>query len=122
MPRKPKRPCSYPRCPNLTDERFCEEHKKIEKNKYEKYKRNKGTNKRYGRAWKRIRDSYVKEHPFCEMCFKQGIVVKVDEVHHKLPLSNGGTHDRSNLISLCRSCHAKEHERLGDRWHKNKVF
>ncbi len=26
MPRKPKRPCSYPGCPNLCDGRFCEEH------------------------------------------------------------------------------------------------
>ena len=25
MPRKPKRPCSHPGCPNLTDGRFCEE-------------------------------------------------------------------------------------------------
>ena len=29
MPRKPKRPCSYPGCPNLTDGRFCEEHSKL---------------------------------------------------------------------------------------------
>ena len=29
MPRKPKRPCSYPGCPKLTDGRFCEEHQKL---------------------------------------------------------------------------------------------
>ncbi|MCR1954151.1 HNH endonuclease, partial [Clostridioides mangenotii] len=23
MPKKPKRPCSYPGCPELTDGRFC---------------------------------------------------------------------------------------------------
>lgn len=28
MPKKPKRPCSYPGCPELTDRRFCEEHAK----------------------------------------------------------------------------------------------
>ena len=32
---------------------------------------------------------------------------EVQEVHHKLPLSKGGTHSKSNLISLCKSCHAK---------------
>lgn len=27
MPRKSKRPCSHPGCPNLTDSKYCEEHK-----------------------------------------------------------------------------------------------
>ena len=36
MPRKPKRPCSYPGCPNLTDGRFCPEHEKKETKRYEK--------------------------------------------------------------------------------------
>ena len=39
MPRKPKRPCSFPGCPNLTDGRFCEEHEKQENRRYEKYDR-----------------------------------------------------------------------------------
>ena len=39
MPRKPKRPCSYPGCPRLTDGRFCEEHQKLENQRYEKYGR-----------------------------------------------------------------------------------
>ncbi len=56
MPRKPKRPCSYPGCPELTDRRFCEEHAKKEAARYEKYDRDPATRKRYGRAWKRIRD------------------------------------------------------------------
>ena len=98
MPRKPKHPCSYPGCPKLTDKRFCEEHEKLSNSNYEKYGRDKSTKKRYGRAWKRIRDKYAAEHPFCEMCFERGIIVPTEEIHHKLPLSEGGTHDRSNLI------------------------
>ena len=27
MPTKPKRPCGYPGCPNLTDSQYCEEHR-----------------------------------------------------------------------------------------------
>ena len=100
MPRKPKRPCSYPGCPELTDGRFCEEHTKFMNRRYEKYGRDPAVRRRYGRAWKRIRDSYVKTHPFCEQCYEKGILVPVEEVHHKKPLSEGGTHDRSNLISL----------------------
>lgn len=47
MPRKPKRPCSYPGCPELTDRRFCEEHAKKEAARYEKYDRDPATRKRY---------------------------------------------------------------------------
>lgn len=118
MPRKPKRPCSYPGCPELTDGRYCEKHQKQENARYEKYDRDPAVRRRYGRAWKRIRDSYVKTHPFCEQCYKNGIIVPVDEVHHKIPLSEGGTHDRNNLIALCKRCHSKIHAQRGDRWHK----
>lgn len=117
MPRKPKRSCSYPGCPELTDGRFCEEHTKLMNKCYEKYGRDPAVRRRYGRAWKRIRDSYVKTHPFCEQCYEKGILVPVEEVHHKKPLSEGGTHDRSNLISLCKSCHSRIHAQRGDRWH-----
>ena len=37
MPRKPKRPCSFPGCPKLTEGRFCEEHERQENRRYEKY-------------------------------------------------------------------------------------
>ena len=53
------------------------------------------------------------------LCFEKGILVPVDEVHHKLPLSEGGTHERSNLIALCKSCHAKIHAERGD-YHGSK--
>lgn len=115
MPRKPKQPCAYPGCPNLSDGRYCEQHRKLVEKNYEQYSRDSDVHKKYGRAWKRIRDSYVKTHPFCERCFEQGILVPVEEVHHKVPISQGGTHDRSNLMSLCKSCHNKIHHEIGDR-------
>ena len=118
MPRKPKRPCSYPGCPKLTDGRFCEEHAKQEAKRYEKYDRDPATHRRYGRAWKRIRDSYVSQHPLCEVCLKEGRFVETEEVHHMKPLAEGGTHARDNLIALCKSCHSKIHAERGDRWHR----
>ena len=63
MPRKPKRPCQYPGCPELTDEQYCEKHKDIARQNYEKYQRRPDVHKKYGRAWKRIRDSYAAAHP-----------------------------------------------------------
>ena len=117
MPKKPKRPCSFPGCPKLTDGRFCEEHAKAEAKRYEKYDRDPAVRRRYGRAWKRIRDNYVQQHPLCEVCQKDGRLVATEEVHHKVPLSEGGTHARDNLIALCKSCHARIHAERGDRWH-----
>lgn len=115
MPRKPKRPCGYPGCSKLTDGQFCEEHRKKVDRLYNKYSRAPDVHKKYGRAWKRIRDRYAQAHPFCEKCFKEGKMTMMEEVHHIIPVSKGGTHDRSSLMSLCRSCHNRIHHELGDR-------
>ena len=117
MPRKPKRPCSYPGCPNLTDGEYCETHRKPMRQQYDRFERAPDVNKKYGRAWKRIRDKYVQQHPFCELCYKKGLLVETEQVHHIKPLSEGGDHSRENLIALCRSCHAIIHAERGDRWH-----
>ena len=120
MPRKPKKPCSYPGCPKLTYGRYCEEHQKQENRRYEQYQRNPATKKRYGEQWRRIRKRYAQTHPFCEQCFKNGEIVPVEEIHHIKPLSEGGTHDTSNLISLCKHHHSMIHAQRGDRWHNHQ--
>lgn len=116
MPFKPKRPCSCPGCPNLTDGRFCEEHAKQEAQRYERYHRDPATRKRYGRTWKRIRDRHIKAHPLCEQCEKAGRLTPAEEVHHIVPLSQGGSNDVNNLMSLCTSCHSGITAREGGRW------
>ena len=115
MPKKPLRPCSHPGCPNLCEGQFCEKHRVEERRKYDKYERSSDVNRKYGRAWKRIRDRYAAEHPLCVMCLREGRLTPVQEVHHILPVSKGGTHARDNLMSLCQSCHTKIHHDLGDR-------
>lgn len=115
MPRKPKRPCSYPGCPNLTDGQYCEEHRTQARQQYDKYERAPRTASKYGRAWHRIRARYAAAHPLCEQCLREGRYTPVEEVHHIIPISRGGTHADSNLMSLCQSCHNKIHHELGDR-------
>lgn len=117
MPYKPKRPCSYPGCPCLTNGRFCEEHQRQENKRYEKYDRPPEMKKRYGRAWKRIRDRHIAQHPLCEVCKRNCRLTPAEEVHHIVPLSQGGTHEESNLMSLCKSCHSEITAKSGDRWH-----
>ena len=107
MPRKTKRPCSHPGCPNLTESRFCEEHQKAEDKRYNKYQRDPETRKRYGSSWRRIRARQIKEQPMCQACEEQGHITPATEVHHITPLSKGGTHEAGNLMSLCTSCHSR---------------
>jgi 5-methylcytosine-specific restriction protein A len=116
MPRKPKRPCSYPGCPRLTDNRYCDEHQRLTDKQYNKFRRNPEHRKRYRRAWKRIRDRYIKAHPLCEECFKNNRLNPAEEVHHIIPLAKGGTHDDDNLMSLCKACHSRITAKSGDRW------
>ena len=117
MPYKPKRPCRYPGCGRLAvgDGQYCTAHQKAADEKYNRFERSPDVNKIYGRAWKRIRDRYIKLHPLCEECEKQGKLTPAEEVHHILPISRGGTDYRSNLMALCQSCHTKIHLTLGDR-------
>ena len=115
MPRKPKRPCSRQGCPNLCDGQYYEQHRIEERRKYDRYERSPDINKKYGHAWRRIRDRYAAAHPLCEMCLGEGRLTPVQEVHHILPVSQGGTHAMDNLMSLCQSCHTKIHHEIGDR-------
>ena len=102
MPYKPKCPCAYPGCGRLAEsEQYCAEHQKAMDKHYNQYQRDPASNKRYGRAWKRIRDRYIKAHPLCEECKKANRLTPAEEVHHILPLSQGGTNEVSNLMSLC---------------------
>lgn len=117
MPTKPKRPCSYPGCPRLTDGQYCEEHQETVKYHYNHFQRDPASNKRYGRSWKRIRHRHIKAHPLCEECQKQGRLTVAEEVHHILPLSKGGGNEPSNLMALCKSCHSRITVEMGDRWH-----
>lgn len=118
MPKKPKRPCSHPGCPELTDGRYCAAHQKLADKQYEKYDRDPESKKRYGRTWKRIRDRYIAAHPLCEQCKKDGKLTPAEEIHHIKPLSQGGTHAEENLMALCTSCHSEITAREGGRWQR----
>lgn len=120
MPYKPKRPCTFPGCPRLADSQYCKEHQRQVTAHYNRHERDPASKKRYGRAWKRIRDRYISEHPLCEQCQKEGRITSAEEVHHIQPLSQGGNHARENLMALCKSCHSAITAREGDRWHTKK--
>ncbi len=47
----------------------------------------------------------------CVTCGAQGAEL---HVHHIVYASNFGTHQKNNLVTLCRSCHEEEHETVFD--------
>ena len=113
MPRKPKRPCRMTGCTNLTDRKscYCEAHEKTMQQHYENFTRGYDQHERYVSAWRRIRDRHLVGSPLCEMCKERERYVRSTLVHHIQPISEGGTHDESNLMSLCASCHEQIHQR-----------
>ena len=118
MPYRPKKPCAHPGCPALTYTVFCPAHEKQDARAYEKYKRDPATRKRYGRAWQHIRTLYIAAHPLCEQCAADGRLTPAREVHHVIPLADGGSHDDENLIALCKACHSGITRSTSNRCHK----
>lgn len=118
MPRKPKRPCSYPGCPKLVDGQYCEEHEKLVTTQYNKYGRDNFTKSFYKTpAWIVARKKQLQEHPFCEECLKSGKRVKAKMVDHITPIKDGGQpFAPSNLQSLCWECHSRKSAEEGSRW------
>ena len=116
MPYKPKRPCSSPGCLRLVLGRYCEEHQKIITAHYNKHERDPASKRRYGRAWRKIRNRYLAEHPLCEKCWEAGRLTSAEEVNPIKPLSKDGTHAESNLMALCKRCHSEIAVREGGRW------
>lgn len=68
------------------------------------------TQRFYGsNVWKRIRRTYLMEHPLCVMCHAGGHTVAASVVDHIRPINQGGDpYDPSNVQSLCRHHHSQK--------------
>ena len=116
MPYKAMKPCGYPGCPALTDRQYCPEHQKLVSSHYNRYERTPTMKRQYNGAWPRIRKAFIAAHPLCEVCQSEGRVTAAAEVHHIVPLAQGGTHAEDNLMALCKECHSRITAREGGRW------
>ena len=81
------------------------------------------------REWKQLTILKKRANPLCEQCIKDGeaigipggYVKSVECVHHIIPIETARTKeemrrlafDWNNLMSLCKSCHARIHKELG---------
>lgn len=81
------------------------------------------------REWKELRIQKLRANPLCEQCIKDGEAAGVPGgyvssatcVHHIIPIETARTKDEmrqlafnwNNLMSLCKSCHARIHKEMG---------
>lgn len=73
-------------------------------------KKRKGTRRIYNRRWEQFRSIVGAERRWlCERCKDEGKLIVGKELHHILPLADGGAKlDRDNVELLCKSCHSRE--------------
>ena len=111
MPYKPKTPCCYPGCPELTNGRYCEKHKTMAVQEYNRYGRDENSKRFYNSpAWRRLSRLQLKREPLCEECLKAERVTAAEIADHIKPIREGGARlDTENLQSLCRACHNRKH-------------
>lgn len=73
--------------------------------------------------WGRLRNAYYAQHPLCECCLEDGLVVPAEHCHHRVPFSTGITEEAkwnlllnpNNLIMLCEPCHKLFHKLISER-------
>lgn len=109
MPTASPHPCGAPGCPNLVPhgQSRCERHRKEQKRAYDAQRPN--FRQRYGNNWEKIRALILSQEPLCRSCAEAGRTVVATELHHRIPISKGGSHDEENLIPLCADCHKAGH-------------
>ena len=78
------------------------------------------------KAWQNCREGYAKKCGYlCESCVRQGLHVRGEIVHHKVPLTPENISDASvalnwdNLELVCRDCHAQRHAQHKKRYRIN---
>lgn len=101
-PRKLPTPCNYPNCPNLTHDRYCDEHKG-----QADAHRGTAAERGYDARWRKYRKWFLKRNPLCVECLKEGRTEPATVVDHVTP-HRGDMElfwDTSNHAALCLSHH-----------------
>lgn len=68
----------------------------------------------YNWRWEKARLAYLRRHPLCIMCQKQGITTQADVVDHIIP-HKGNMQlfwDQANWQSLCFTHHNQDKQRM----------
>lgn len=114
MPIGAKRPCTYVGCRALVSgsSSRCEQHPHLHDRHRQQAERSRGTahQRGYTTAWSKARDGYLRLHPLCVHCEREGVVGAATVVDHKVPHKGdrGLFWDRDNWQSLCKPHHDRK--------------
>lgn len=110
MPWASPRPCRAPRCPRLTRDGYCEEHRSI-KRAGSGQPRASAHARGYGRQWQRYRAAYLLEHPLCVDCQAEGVIERATDVDHVVAVDGPDDPrfwDETNHAARCHSHHSRK--------------
>ncbi|AUU87945.1 HNH endonuclease [Enterobacteriaceae bacterium ENNIH3] len=88
MPWQPLRRCTEPGCNKRVTSGKCEEHQR-QAWRAEDARRGHRRARGYSAAWEKYRLHYLKQHPLCVECEKQGLYVPAKVVDHIIPINGG---------------------------------
>ena len=107
MPRFPDHPCRHPGCPKLVPkgQKYCDEHASLPPEEVRS-----AAARCYGSRWRRLSKSFLRAHPLCAQCQREGKYVKATVVDHICPHRGDPVlfWDQSNLQPLCKHHHDVE--------------
>ena len=110
MAMKPLRPCRHPGCCVLVPDGYCDAHKPKDSDR--RSEESKTWRWMYSTdEWtQNLRPTQLLLEPFCRECAKHGDRVRATDVDHIRPHRGDWAMftDRSNLQSLCHSCHSRK--------------
>lgn len=111
MPWKGKVACGHPGCPELipAGTKYCAKHSGLHKDG----ERISSSRRGYDRKWRAFRKRYLKAHPLCVECMKEGKYVAATDVDHIKTIRDHPElkYDLRNLQALCHSCHSRKTNR-----------
>jgi len=101
--------CRHPRCPNLAVlGGYCADHQSQRTKRPVDDYRGSARERGYTRAWEIARGAWLKQHPLCAECERQGRVTPATVVDHVVPHKGDRIKfwDRNSWQSLCAFCHS----------------
>lgn len=111
MAERPKRPCSKPGCPKLSDTGWCDVHKQQEARRQFDKHRPSAWRRGYDSAWEVVRkQALLRDKWLCQEHLILGILVPAEEVDHIVPIKEAPELrlELSNTRSLCKPCHSRK--------------
>ena len=109
MPGKPKRTCLKPGCSELTIDKYCTKHQEERQQQLNEADKARGTaaQRGYSSQWRKARAGFLRKHPRCVHCMREGILTEATVVDHIIPHKGDKVlfWDRTNWQPLCKRHH-----------------